>query len=109
MQILWAWIQAKWLLCCDGRRVRQYDSASNIYFAPWGCQCCLFYCGDYVVVSSSFAVAPTPPPFVFGTGLVVKVGKMAKISKRYIQVPHLTQDTTQESNKNTIIITNKSQ
>ena len=34
---------------------------------------------------------------------------MAKIRKRYNQVPHLTQDTTWESNKNTINITNKSQ
>ena len=32
-----------------------------------------------------------------------------KIRKRYNQVPHLTQDTTWESNKNTINITNKSQ
>ena len=31
------------------------------------------------------------------------------IRKRYKQVPHLTQDTTRESNKNTIKITNKSQ
>ena len=38
-----------------------------------------------------------------------KVRKMAKIRKRYNQVPHLTQDTTWESNKNTINITNKSQ
>ena len=34
---------------------------------------------------------------------------MAKIRKRYNQVPHLTQDTILESNKNTINITNKSQ
>ena len=34
---------------------------------------------------------------------------MAKIRKRYNQVPHLTQDTTWESNNNTINITNKSQ
>ena len=33
---------------------------------------------------------------------------MAKIRKRYSQVPQLTQDTTWESNKNTIDITNKS-
>ena len=31
------------------------------------------------------------------------------IRKRYNQVPNLTQDTTWESNKNTINITNKSQ
>ena len=34
---------------------------------------------------------------------------MAKIRKRYNQVPHLTQDTTWESNRNTINIINKSQ
>ena len=34
---------------------------------------------------------------------------MAKIRKRYNQVPQLNQDTTWESNKNTINITNKSQ
>ena len=34
---------------------------------------------------------------------------MASIRKRYNQVPLMTQDTTQESNKNTINITNKSQ
>ena len=34
---------------------------------------------------------------------------MAKIRKRYNQVPHLTQDTSWESHKNTINITNKSQ
>ena len=34
---------------------------------------------------------------------------MASIRKRYNQVPHMTKDTTQESNKNTINITNKSQ
>ena len=33
----------------------------------------------------------------------------AKIRKRYNKIPHLTQDTTWESNKNTINITNKSQ
>ena len=38
-----------------------------------------------------------------------KVRKIAKIGKRYNQVPHLTQDTIWESNKNTINITNKSQ
>ena len=37
-----------------------------------------------------------------------KVRKTAKIRRRYNQVPHLTQDTTWESNKNTINITNKS-
>ena len=39
----------------------------------------------------------------------MKVKKKAKIRKRYNQVPHLTQDTTCESNKNTINITNTSQ
>ena len=34
---------------------------------------------------------------------------MAKIRKRNNQVPHLTQDSTWKSNKNTINITNKSQ
>ena len=34
---------------------------------------------------------------------------MAKIRNRYNQAPHLTQDTTWESNKTTINITNKSQ
>ena len=34
---------------------------------------------------------------------------MAKIRKRYNQVPHLDQDTTWESNKNTLNITKKSQ
>ena len=38
-----------------------------------------------------------------------KVRKTAKIRKRYNQLPHLTQDTTWESIKNTINITNKSQ
>ena len=38
-----------------------------------------------------------------------KVRKMAKVKKRYNQVPHLTHDTTWESNKNTINIINKSQ
>ena len=41
--------------------------------------------------------------------LISKVRKTAKIRKRYNQVPHLTQDTTWESIKNTINITNKSQ
>ena len=40
---------------------------------------------------------------------VNKVSKMAKIRKRYNQVTHLTQDTTWESDKNKINITNKSQ
>ena len=40
---------------------------------------------------------------------ILKVRKMAKIRKRYNQVPHLTQDTTWKSNKNTINITNKRQ
>ena len=34
---------------------------------------------------------------------------LAKIRKRYNQIPHPTQDTKWESNKNTIHITNKSQ
>ena len=34
----------------------------------------------------------------------LKVRKRAKIRKRYNQVPHLTQDTTWESNNNTINI-----
>ena len=38
-----------------------------------------------------------------------KVRKTAKIRKRYNQVPHLTKNTTWESNKNTINIINKSQ
>ena len=40
--------------------------------------------------------------------LQTKVRKEVKIRKQYNQVPHLTQDTTWESNKNTISITNKS-
>ena len=40
---------------------------------------------------------------------IVKVRKMAKIRNWYNQVPHLTQDTTWESNTTTINITNKSQ
>ena len=40
---------------------------------------------------------------------ITKVRKEAKIRKRHNQVPHLTQDTTWESNKNTISITHKSQ
>ena len=40
---------------------------------------------------------------------IIKVRKMAKIRDGYNQVPHLTQDTTWESNKTTINITNKSQ
>ena len=39
----------------------------------------------------------------------LKVRKTAKIRKRYNQIPHLTQETTWESNKYTINITNKSQ
>ena len=35
--------------------------------------------------------------------------KGGNIRKRYNQVPNLTQDTTWESNKNTIYVTNKSQ
>ena len=38
-----------------------------------------------------------------------KVRKAAKIRQRYNQVPHLNQDTTWESDKNTINITTKSQ
>ena len=38
----------------------------------------------------------------------LKVRKATKIMKRYNQVSHLPQDTTWESNKNTINITNKS-
>ena len=38
-----------------------------------------------------------------------KSKKGAQFRKRYNQVPHQTQDTTWESNKNTINITNKSQ
>ena len=41
--------------------------------------------------------------------MLVKVRKTTKIRKRCNQVPHLTQDTTWKSNKNTINITNKSQ
>ena len=40
---------------------------------------------------------------------IVKVRKKAKIRNLYNQGPHLTQDTTWESNKTTINITNKSQ
>ena len=40
---------------------------------------------------------------------VFKVRHLVKIRKRYIRVPHLTQGTTWENNKNTINITNKSQ
>ena len=39
----------------------------------------------------------------------VKVRKTSKVRKRYNKVPHLTQDTTWESNQNTINSTNKSQ
>ena len=38
-----------------------------------------------------------------------KVRKRTKIRTRYNQVPHLTQDTTSESSKTTINITNKNQ
>ena len=41
-------------------------------------------------------------------GILYKSKKAAKIRKRFNQVPHLTQNTTWESNKNTINITNKS-
>ena len=41
--------------------------------------------------------------------VLLKVRKMAKIRNRYNQVPDLTQDTTWESNKNTINIVNNSQ
>ena len=34
--------------------------------------------------------------------MVIKVSKDAKIRNRYNQVPHLSQDTTWESDKNTI-------
>ena len=40
---------------------------------------------------------------------IEKVRKLAKIRKRYNHVPQLTQDTTRESNKNTINIPNESQ
>ena len=46
---------------------------------------------------------------MFNVAVPFKVRKTAKIRKRYNQVAHLTQDTTWESNKNTINITNKSQ
>ena len=36
--------------------------------------------------------------------VALKVRETAKIRKRYNQVPHLTQDTTWESNQNTINI-----
>ena len=39
----------------------------------------------------------------------IKVRNTAKIRKRHNQAPHLTQDTTWESNKRTINITSKSQ
>ena len=38
-----------------------------------------------------------------------KISKTSMIRKEYNQVPHLTQDTTWESNRTTINITNKSQ
>ena len=43
-----------------------------------------------------------------GFHYLLKVRKEAKIRKPYNHVPHLTQDTTWESNKNTINITKKS-
>ena len=46
---------------------------------------------------------------ILETFLQAKVRKTAKTRKQYNQVPHMTQDTTWESNKNTINITNKSQ
>ena len=39
----------------------------------------------------------------------IEVRKMTKIRKQYNHAPHLTQDTTWESKKTTINITNKSQ
>ena len=39
----------------------------------------------------------------------IKVRKTARIRNRYNQVPHLSQDTKWESNKNTINIPNKNQ
>ena len=39
--------------------------------------------------------------------LTIKVRKVAKIRDRYNQVPHLTQDTTWESDKTQLNITNK--
>ena len=67
----------------------------------------------YVLVKDFCHVSPlfTLALFVYKIRSVVKVKvrKTAKIRKRYNQVPHLTQDTTWESNKNTINITNKSQ
>ena len=39
---------------------------------------------------------------VFSHASMVKVRKVAKVRNRYNQVPHLTQDTTWESDKNTI-------
>ena len=41
--------------------------------------------------------------------LLIKVRKTARIRYRYNQVPHLSQNTSRENNKNTINITNKSQ
>ena len=46
---------------------------------------------------------------LFAKEILGKVRKTAKIRKRYNLVPHLTQGTTWESNKNSINITNKSQ
>ena len=44
-----------------------------------------------------------------GKVMFFKVRKEEKIRKQYNQVPHLTNDTTWESNNNTINITNKRQ
>ena len=55
-----------------------------------------------------YSLTSTTRLFNPNTKLIVKVRKTAKIKKRYNQVPHLTQDTTWENNKNTINITNKS-
>ena len=52
---------------------------------------------------------PWQPEFCMELKSFNKVKKEAKIRKRYNQVPYLTQDTTWESYKNTINITNKSQ
>ena len=46
---------------------------------------------------------------LFWNCCTIEVRKEATIRKRYNQVPNLTQDTTWESNKTTINITNKSQ
>ena len=41
--------------------------------------------------------------------MYILIRKTSKVRKRFNQVPHLTQVTTWESNKNTVNITNKSQ